>query len=197
MARPRTTSDEEILAAAARAVGQVGAARLTLAAVAREAGLAPATLVQRFGSKRGLLLALAKYGTGGGVSPFEAARAEGRSPLEALHAALAALASRVETPERMANNLSFLQLDLTDPEFREHAAADARRTNQHIAELLTDAVVAGELGTRADVPRLARAVQVAYNGALILWSLTGDTPLEQALRVDVDEVLHPHRSASS
>jgi hypothetical protein len=48
-----------------------------------------------------------------------------------------------------------------------------------------------------NVPRLARAVQVAYNGALILWSLTGDTPLKQALRADVDEVLDPHRSASS
>jgi len=194
--RPRTTSDEQILAATARAVGQVGAARLTLAVVAREAGLAPATLVQRFGSKRGLLLALAKRGSEGGASPFEAARAANRSPLAALHAALAALAAPVESPERMANNLSFLQLDLTDPEFREHAAADARRTNQRIADLLTDAVAAGELETRVNVPRLARAVQVAYNGALILWSLTGDTPLRQALRADVDEVLGPHRSAS-
>ena len=197
MVRPRTTSDEEILAAAARAVGQVGAARLTLAAVAREAGLAPATLVQRFGSKRGLLLALAKRGSEGGASPFETARAADRSPLAALHAALAALASRVDTPEQMANNLGFLQLDLTDPEFREHAAADARRTGRRIAELLTEAVEVGELDARVNIPGLARAVQVAYNGSLILWSLTGDTPLEQALRTDVEEVLHPYRSTSS
>ncbi|WP_106400189.1 TetR/AcrR family transcriptional regulator [Actinocorallia populi] len=191
MVRPRTTSDEEILAAAARAVGQVGAARLTLAAVAREAGLAPATLVQRFGSKRGLLLALAEHGSG--TSPFEAARAANPSPLAALHEALGALASRVDSPEQMANNLGFLQLDLTDPEFREHAADDARRTGGHIAGLLAEAVAAGELRAGVDVPRLARAVQVAYNGSLILWSLTGDIPLGRALRADVDEVLDPHR----
>ena len=53
--RPRTHSDDALLDATFRAVGAVGPARLTLADVAREAGVAPATLVQRFGSKRALL----------------------------------------------------------------------------------------------------------------------------------------------
>jgi AcrR family transcriptional regulator len=59
-ARPRTVSDEELLEATARAVSRVGPARLTLADVAKEAGVVPATLVQRFGTKRGMLLALMK-----------------------------------------------------------------------------------------------------------------------------------------
>ena len=57
--RPRAASDADILDATARAMARLGPARLTLADVAREAGLSPATLVQRFGSKRGLLLAVA------------------------------------------------------------------------------------------------------------------------------------------
>ncbi|MET8542281.1 helix-turn-helix domain-containing protein, partial [Kitasatospora sp. NPDC004799] len=57
MPRPRTTSDAEILAATARAIGIHGPGRLTLAHVGAEAGVSPATLSQRFGSKRGLLLA--------------------------------------------------------------------------------------------------------------------------------------------
>ena len=60
--RPRTVSDQAILAATARVIGDLGPAKLTLARVASEVGLAPATLVQRFGSKRGLLLALAESG---------------------------------------------------------------------------------------------------------------------------------------
>jgi len=44
-------------------MGELGPAKLTLARVAKAAGLSPATLVQRFGSKRALLLALAKSGT--------------------------------------------------------------------------------------------------------------------------------------
>jgi AcrR family transcriptional regulator len=62
--RPRATSDSAILSAAHRAVTRVGPMRLTLADVAREAGVSPATLVQRFGSKRGLLLALVAAGSG-------------------------------------------------------------------------------------------------------------------------------------
>ncbi len=57
--RPRGVDDAVILRATTQVMGQVGPADLTLAAVAREVGLAPATLVQRFGSKHGLLLALA------------------------------------------------------------------------------------------------------------------------------------------
>src|SRR5579885_3160850 len=61
MARPRTRTDAEVLAAALRAVAAHGVARLTLADVAREAGLAPSTLAERFGSKRALLLAAARH----------------------------------------------------------------------------------------------------------------------------------------
>ena len=56
--RPRTVSDAQILYATQRAMSRLGPTRMTLAAVAKEAGLSAATLVQRFGSKRGLMLAL-------------------------------------------------------------------------------------------------------------------------------------------
>src|SRR5579864_8584991 len=62
MSRQRTTSDAEVLAAAGRVIARLGPSRFTLADVSAESGLAPATLLQRFGSKRGLLLAFAKMG---------------------------------------------------------------------------------------------------------------------------------------
>ncbi|WP_067468496.1 TetR/AcrR family transcriptional regulator [Actinomadura macra] len=193
MARPRTTSDEAVLAAAGRALGRVGLTRLTLGAVAEEAGLAPATLVQRFGSKRGLLLALAGRGAHDARKPFEHARREGGTPLTILHAALAALTAGVRSPEQMANNLGFLQLDMTDPEFRAHAASHARATAEEVAALLREAVAVGELVPEVDAGGLARSVQLAYNGALILWAVAGEGDLVDALRADVDAVLAPYR----
>ncbi|HEX6032044.1 MAG TPA: helix-turn-helix domain-containing protein, partial [Tepidiformaceae bacterium] len=56
--RPRTISDAEILAGAARVLSRLGPGRMSLGHVGREVGLSPATLLQRFKSKRGLLLAL-------------------------------------------------------------------------------------------------------------------------------------------
>ena len=63
---PRTVDDATIPRATAEVIGRAGLAGLTLAAVAREAGLSAATLVQRFGSKRGLHRV---YGFADGASP--------------------------------------------------------------------------------------------------------------------------------
>ncbi|MFI7454133.1 helix-turn-helix domain-containing protein [Nonomuraea sp. NPDC049714] len=196
MARPRTTSDEAILGAAARAIGRHGPQGLTLAAVAQEAGLAPATLVQRFGSKRGLLLALAAHAEQTAHVPFARARQEHPSPLAALHAALAGLSAGASTPEQLAGSLGFLQLDVTDPEFRAHAAGHALRTREEIAALLADAVAAGELTPATGVAALARAVQTTYNGVLILWALTGEDTLAATLRHDLDQTLRPYRAGA-
>ena len=73
--RPRGMEDAAILRAAAEVIGRTGPARFTLAAVASEIGLVPATLVQRFGSKRGLLLALARQSATDATAP---ARSRGR-----------------------------------------------------------------------------------------------------------------------
>src|SRR5580704_14598591 len=56
MARKKTISDEDVLDAAAKVMFAAGPS-FTLADVARAAGIAPATLVQRFGDKHGLVVA--------------------------------------------------------------------------------------------------------------------------------------------
>ncbi|HVI05302.1 MAG TPA: helix-turn-helix domain-containing protein, partial [Sphingomicrobium sp.] len=57
---------------------------LTLADVAKEAGVVPATLIQRFGTKRGLLLATCRTAPGCVPEQFAAARAKCDSPLKTL-----------------------------------------------------------------------------------------------------------------
>src|SRR5215471_15001843 len=95
--RPRTASDAEILQATGRAIARLGPARLTLAAVAQEVGLAPATLVQRFGSKRGLLLALAAEAVAGVEVCFAGVRKAHPSPLDALLAAATEMTRHTQT----------------------------------------------------------------------------------------------------
>ncbi|MFD0690081.1 TetR/AcrR family transcriptional regulator [Actinomadura fibrosa] len=192
MARPRTTSDEDVLAATARALGRLGPGRLTLGAVAEETGLAPATLVQRFGSKRGLLLAFAQRAGDGARHPFEQARQDGAPPLTVLRTALTAMTADVREPEQMANHLGFLQMDIADPDFREHAAAHARTVASEIETLLREAVNTGDLAADADTGRLARSIQLAYNGGLVLWAISGEGELVDALLADIDAVLSPY-----
>ncbi len=196
MPRPRTIPDADVLSAAARVVGRDGPGRLTLAAVGAECGLSPATIVQRFGSKRGLLLALAAYGRDDVAAVFAAAREREPSPRAAIVEALCALSRGVETPGELANHLAFLQLDLVDPELHVLARDHARETRRELAALVAAATSAGELAP-ADSAALARALLVTYNGSLVSWAIDPDGALETRLRADLAWTLTGWRAGAS
>ncbi|MET8051154.1 TetR/AcrR family transcriptional regulator [Streptosporangium sp. NPDC005286] len=192
MPRPRTVSDEAIFAAVAGVVSRVGPARLTLAAVAKEAGLSPATLVQRFGSKRALLLGLHQ-----GDTEYVRRRLRAAGPrngiLETLLDNLTDLAGPVSDPVAFSNHLAVLHQDLSDPEFHAQARAHARAMREEIHDLLVRATEAGEL-LPTDLAQLARSVQSTYNGALVTWAIHREAPLETWLRRELDAVLAPWRA---
>jgi AcrR family transcriptional regulator len=190
--RPRETTDEALLEATARAVARHGPARLTLAHVAAESGVAPATLMQRFGSKRGLLLALVKQGTASTEQQYAAIRADNPSPLAALFAVASCMARMAPSPEELANHLAFLHIDLIDPDFHQLALQQARAARLEIRGLLDEAVKAGEL-TRCDTEKLARAVQVTLGGGLIAWAIERAGTAAEWLRDDLEALLEPYR----
>ncbi len=190
--RPRTVSDDEILAATARMIGRVGPVRLTLAHVAREVGLAPATLLQRFGSKRNLLLSLARQGSGDDSGFLDGLRAQGRSPLETARAFLLCFAGLASSPKEMANHLAFLQIDLTDAAFHRITSRLFKANQAALARLLAEARQGGEIvGTE---PRaLARLLLAVVNGSLLTWAVYREGEASAWLARDVDLALEPYR----
>ena len=190
--RPRTVSDEAILAAAVRAMSQLGPTRLTLAAVAKEAGLSAATLVQRFGSKRGLMLALWAGALDGVDACFAMLRPQFASPLDTLVAAATEMSRHTRSPEEMANHLAFLQIDLSDPEFHRNMLVMSERTEAGYRALLDEAVAAGEL-VPCDTARLARAIGAIAGGSLIGWAVFRAGNAEAWVRGDLDTLLAPYK----
>ncbi|MFJ9175826.1 TetR/AcrR family transcriptional regulator [Streptomyces sp. NPDC102360] len=192
MARPRGVEDAAILRATVEVMGREGPAGLTLAAVAREVGVVPGTLVQRFGSKRGLLLALADRSERGAGERAERVRTSRTSALGALSALTAESAAVLATPERFANHLAFLCMDLGDPQLYDRALAVHRTQRGLIEELLTEAADTGELRASTDTAALARTIQAITAGAGLTWALEREGSLEARLRQELDVVLSPH-----
>ncbi|MFF3086080.1 TetR/AcrR family transcriptional regulator [Streptomyces nojiriensis] len=190
--RPRGVADEAILRAAAEVMGRVGPAGLTLAAVAREVGLVPGTLVQRFGSKRGLILALADQSVRDTDALPDRIRGEHGSALEALAALLAEWMAPMVSPEAFANHLAFLCMDLTDPELRERALAVHEAQRRAVGTLLTQALSTGELRATTDVEALTATVQAVTSGAGLVWALDREGTLVRRVRHGLDAVLAPH-----
>lgn len=191
--RPRKASDGEILAATARAISRVGPSRLTLADVAAEVDLTAATLVDRFGSKRGLLLAFCAGAVGDPATHFTVGHS---SPLAALRAGLLHMANGVGTPGELANHLAFVQLELVDPDFHCHTLRHANALLAQVRSLLAAAVDRGELAA-CDLSRLARAVFVTYNGALLSWTVLRTGTLDGWLGSELDFLLAPWRVAGN
>jgi AcrR family transcriptional regulator len=190
--RPRGVDDAAILRAAAEVMGRVGPAGLTLAAVAREVGLVPGTLVQRFGSKRGLLVALSEQSAKDVAALPERVRGQHASVLAALTALMVESMAPMATPETFANHLAFLCMDLADPELYEPARAVHLAQRRTIETLLAEAVTADELQAGTDVSALAGTVQAITAGSGLTWALDRRGTLAERLREEIDTVLHPH-----
>ncbi len=201
--RPRTQSDEDILAGTVRVLSRIGPAKLTLAEVASEVGLSPATLVQRFGSKRGLLLALASEGAAHAGTAFSQAldsvAREGASPLGLLTRVLCDTAREFESPEALAHHLAVLQLDLSDPDFHRHALTYFQAQRAGIQALLEAALEARELapapGTRLDTAALARAIQTTVQGSFLSWAVYREGEVVPWLQADLEHLLRPYRAS--
>ena len=189
--RPRKVSDSQLFAATHAVMSRVGPRELTLAAIAKEAGVTAAVLVQRFGSKRALLLALAeKYSDGSGE--FIAALAKRHaSPLAALRAYADCMAGMAASPAALARNLAYLQIDMTDPDFRRHLVRQARATRAGLRRLVEAGLKAGELTPSVKTAQLARTIETVLSGSLITWGFYREGTAAKWMRVDLEAVLAP------
>ncbi|MGH2954901.1 MAG: TetR/AcrR family transcriptional regulator [Solirubrobacterales bacterium] len=194
MPRPRTISDGAILDAVLALALRIGPARVTFAAAAAEVGLSAATLVQRFGTKRELLLAADKRGVDLWVGALD--RSTAASPLARVIEGLVLAVDPAATPEQMANGVAMLQLDLADPDFHAETLRGARAVRARIERDLSAALAAGELRSGTGVAALAKLVETTYHGAMIGWAIHREGTLVDWMRGQVEGVLAPHRTAS-
>jgi len=191
-ARPRKVTDEDVFMAVQRAMSRLGPGELTLADVAAEAGVTAGLLVQRFGSKRELLLALSERFSSGTAEMFEGLRRSHRSPIAVLRAYSDGMSHLASSPAALARNFAYLQIDLTDPEFRKHLAKQALATRQELQKLIREAIEIGELIESTNPRQLARTVEAVISGSMLSWAFYQEGTAAKWMRHDLDAVLKPY-----
>ena len=189
--RRQKVSDDDVFAAAQRAMTRLGPHELTLAEIAEEAGVTPGRLVQRFGSKRALLVALSERFAASAAPVFAGLRAAHGGPLATLRAYAACMADLAPTPEALLRNLAYLQGDLADEVLRGHLVENARASRREIESLVRAAVAAGELRREVDVRSLARTVETVIGGSLMSWATYREGKAVDWIGKDLEAVLAP------
>ena len=191
--RPRTVDDNTILEAAVTVLGRIGPDRLTLADVGEQAGLSAATLVQRFGSKRDLMLSVLRFCTAGFDERFNAAIDSSDSPLEAIFTAAMDRAP-LGGPEELARMIAFYLSEVGDPEFRALAMENTTKAIAGFKRVLDEAVAEGELAeSYVDTAQLAETIYSLVMGTLLTWTITGEGNYRARIRRELDVLLRPFR----
>ena len=190
--RPRKVSDEDVFNAAYQVMQRVGPGELTLADIAEEAGVTAGALVQRFGSKRDLLLRLSERYSDGTGEMFAALRREHRSPLATLRAYADCMAGMAASPAALMRNLSYLQIDLTDEDFRKNLERSARATRDELQNLVRDAIAAKELVPGTNAKQLARTIEAVIGGSMLGWAHHQEGTAAKYIRDDLNAVLKPY-----
>ncbi|HVN01778.1 MAG TPA: TetR/AcrR family transcriptional regulator [Caulobacteraceae bacterium] len=162
MARRKSISDADVLAAAARVMFAAGPGDFTLADVAKAAGVAPATLVQRFGDKHGLVVAALEHDNAAFAAALDALPA-GRGA-EAVIAIFAGMFAGVgDDVATFADQLLWLRQDMRDADLNRLARARFDRLRAAVAERMpTLAVPPAEA---------ALLVEAQWQGVLVQWGI--------------------------
>ena len=180
MPRNRTIPDHVVLSAALDIVHTDGPAALSFGTLAERVGLAGSTLVQRFGSRAGLLqraFLQAWDHLDAETARADAAAAPGPAGVVDLLVDL----SGEYTEDDFADQLLVLREDLRDPVLRPRGEAWIDVLAGMIDHRLVDRA--------GDSPGIGRLVVAHWQGTLTLWSFTRPGPLSDTVRDALTDLL--------
>jgi TetR/AcrR family macrolide resistance operon transcriptional repressor len=163
MPRRKLISDEEILERALPVIARAGPAGFTLADIAAEIGLSPATLLQRFGDKKTLVERAFARDNARFVA-WIAALPEGCGEAATLAVYRAATEDfHVDSDPELSEHLLWLREDIRDPVF--NALARERFA------LFRAAILKRLPPVRVPAEQAARMLDAQMHGAIIQWAI--------------------------
>jgi AcrR family transcriptional regulator len=177
MSRKKNIDDATVLEKALLVISDRGPESFTLTDIGKAVGLAPATLLQRFGSKQSLLILAAKHA---GTQLKQSLKQQEEKHLswdEELVAILGELPEGFRTRQDIANSLGLLKLDMIDPQLHPIARDHFCQFRGRVKEILRQALTASE-----DIEAISWQLDALRHGLIIQWTLAGEGDLQNWLQ---------------
>ena len=163
MPRRKSISDEEILERALPVIARAGPAGFTLADIAAEIGLSPATLLQRFGDKK-TLVERAFARDNARFVEWIAALPRGHGEAATLAVYRAAIVDfHTDSDPELSEHLLWLREDIRDPVFNALARERFAMFRAAILQRLPP--------VRPPPEEVARMLDAQMHGAIIQWAI--------------------------
>lgn len=179
MAQKKIIDDQSVLEKALLVISEHGPDNFTLADVGKAVGLAPATLMQRFGSKQKLLMLAAKQANVKLKHDLDVLKRKKLAWDRELIHLLSAIPEGFGSRQDIANSLGVLKLDMIDPELHPIARKLFESLRQRIEELLLEGQACAQLDSSFDVKAITWELDALRHGLVIQWTLSGKGTLEK------------------
>ncbi len=192
MARPRSISDQTIIAQAYELIMEQGPSSLTFERLGTRVGLGAAALVRRFKTKHHLLLEVDRYALEYSNTKLAEAMSQTGSPVEVIIAQFVTEKAFASSLERFTNGEEFLLMDLRDQNLYANYQQSFQQRHRQVAQLLHQAQATGELDGITDLDELARHLQMVLHGVGHVWAMTQDGPIEDYITHHIHMALRPY-----
>ncbi len=181
MARTKKVTDDAILHIILETIVEVGATEFSLEDLSKKTGLSPATMLQRFGSKKAILHKALELANQNLDKTFTNHVSTAKSALHKISDMYIELCSAFRSPKDVAKGLDILKLDITEKKLNTITRSyfDIRR--KKILSLLSQAIDQGEISDSISIIHLAENLEALWQGGILQWALIGNGSLNSWL----------------
>ena len=174
MAIEKSIGDEAVLEKALLIISEKGPETFTLADIGKAVGLAPATLLQRFGSKQKLLVLAARQANLKLKQDLEDLKKKQLPWDEELTRLFIGMPEGFGSRQEIASSLGLLKLDMVDKELHPIARKLFEDLRRRIYELLLQGQACKQLDAKIDVKTIMWELDALRHGFVIQWTLSGE-----------------------
>ncbi|CEG61738.1 TetR/AcrR family transcriptional regulator [Legionella micdadei] len=182
MARIKKISDEAVLTIILDIITRIGAAQFSLEDLSRQTKLSPATLIQRFGSKKEILNKALELANKKLAEKLDSNNALAETSIQQIITTYLDLSLVFVKPEDVANGLDILKLDIIEKKLNQITREYFEIRRKKIKSLLDLAIKNGELPKIISTGNLVWDMEALWQGAILQWALIGNGSLHDWLR---------------
>lgn len=182
MPRKKTIDDETLLKMVLEVITKVGPTTFSLKDLRKKTGLSPATLLQRFGSKKNILHKAIELSNSHLGDRFTNRVAISKSPTEEIINIYLDLSMQFSRPIDVANGLDILKLDITEKKLNKLTRKYFEIRRKKIEYLIILAQEKNEITSKINAAELVLTLESLWQGSIMLWALIGKGQIHEWLK---------------
>lgn len=182
MPRKKMIDDTTILKMALEVIIQVGATTFSLEDLRNKTGLSPATLLQRFGSKKNILHKAIELSNQDLKNNLNNRFMVNQSPMREVINIYLELSMPFSTPGDIASGLDILKLDITEKKLNRLTRKYFEIRRKKIESLIILAQKKNEISSHINAAEIVWNLESLWQGSIMLWALIGNGNLQEWLK---------------